>query len=238
MRASVREQILQLNAEFYQRFAQAFSDTRGRIQPGVLRAIQSVPEDHAILDLGCGNGNLAQALSQRGHRGRYLGLDSSHALLDAARSQSTHLQAQFMIADLADPSWPDPIEGIFPWIVAFAVLHHIPDSDLRVRIMKQTHAMLHPRGSLILSCWNFLASERLRGRIVPWDQTGLSEEMVDPGDYLLDWRRGGTGLRYVHAFTESSMCALADQAGFKVVQSYTSDGKGGNLGLYQQWQSI
>lgn len=238
MRTSVRRQLLQLNAEFYQRFAQAFSDTRGRIQPGVLRAIQSVPEDHAILDLGCGNGNLSQALAHAGHQGPYLGLDSSQALLETARGQSTHPQARFICADLADSGWADPIDGPFPLILAFAVLHHIPDGDLRMRVIKQVHALLKPKGTLILSCWNFLQSERLRARIVPWDQIGLRKEQVDPGDYLLDWRRGGYGLRYVHAFTQSSMRALADHGGFSVVESYTSDGKGGNLGLYQHWQPL
>jgi hypothetical protein len=31
---------------------------------------------------------------------------------------------------------------------------------------------------------------------------GLSANDVDPGDYLLDWRSGGEGLRYIHHFSE------------------------------------
>jgi hypothetical protein len=59
---------------------------------------------------------------------------------------------------------------------------------------------------------------------------------MDPGDYLLDWRQGGRGLRYVHHFSPPELTSLAQMTGFKVVESFSSDGEGGNLGLYQVWQ--
>ena len=67
---------------------------------------------------------------------------------------------------------------------------------------------------------------------------GLSSEDIDPGDYLLDWRRGGHGFRYVHHFSQDELLSLAEKTGFKVVESYLSDGEGGNLGLYQVWEKI
>jgi hypothetical protein len=90
-------------------------------------------------------------------------------------------------------------------------------------------------GELIVSTWNFLGSDRLRSRIQPWEAVGLAPRDVDPGDYLLDWRRGGTGLRYVHHFDPAELWALAAEAGFAVVESWRSDGEGGRLGLYQRW---
>ena len=71
------QQLLQLNAEFYQTFAIQFSDTRQRLQPGVLRMLEKISSQAAILDLGCGNGELARILAQKGFRGYYVGLDFS-----------------------------------------------------------------------------------------------------------------------------------------------------------------
>ena len=69
----------------------------------------------------------------------------------------------------------------------------------------------------------------------PWQAAGLQEADVDPGDYLLDWRHGGTGLRYVHHFSETELLEMADLSGFKVAETFYSDGENQRLGLYQVW---
>ncbi len=79
-------------------------------------------------------------------------------------------------------------------------------------------------------------SPRLRTRIVPWSEIDIDESDVEMGDYLLDWRRGGYGLRYVHYFSEEELQELADNIGFLVSKTYYSDGEGGRLGLYQVWE--
>ncbi len=64
---------------------------------------------------------------------------------------------------------------------------------------------------------------------------GLEDGQVDPGDHLLDWRHGGRGLRYVHAFESSELEELAGRAGFRRVRTYHADGQGGRLGRYEVW---
>ncbi len=61
--------------------------------------------------------------------------------------------------------------------------------------------------------------------------------MVDDGDALLDWRaeEGTTGYRYVHQFTEEELASYAKESKFKVVNTFYSDGREGNLALYQVW---
>jgi hypothetical protein len=54
----------------------------------------------------------------------------------------------------------------------------------------------------------------------------------------LDWRSGGEGLRYAHHFTAEELFGLADQVRMRVIDSFISDGDGGNLGLYQVWSPI
>ena len=80
-------------------------------------------------------------------------------------------------------------------------------------------------------------SEKLKSRIQPWQAIGLTDRDVDPGDYLIDWRSGGRGLRYVHHFDEQELEALAAACGFRVRQTFRSDGTNGLLGLYQVWET-
>lgn len=236
MDEQIAARLLRLNREFYQTFAQPFIETRKRLQPGVLRTIEDLSPEKAVLDLGCGSGELARELVRRGHRGRYVGLDMSKDLLTAALVDQPHPDARFVLADLADPDWHSGLSGPFERIFAFAVLHHIPGDALRLRLVREIRELLAASGSVTLSVWDFMASERLQARLVDWDVIGLRWEDVDDGDYLLDWRRGGHGLRYVHHFNEEELADLAARGGFSVEGTYRSDGEGGRLGQYQTWR--
>lgn len=237
----------QLNAEFYQTFAQHFSGTRLRLQPGVAKILKDLPPDLHLLDLGCGNGELAHALSQQGFAGCYTGLDSSEALLVIARQRiAGGFPADFIQADLSAAGWENELQQasdprlrpLYDGILAFAVLHHLPGWEARQQVLHQVHSLLSSHGRFIHSEWQFLNSPRLRGRLQPWEAIGLSSADVDPGDYLLDWRQGGYGLRYVHHFSFSELQELAAWTGFQISETFHSDGAGGNLGLYQVWLRV
>jgi 2-polyprenyl-3-methyl-5-hydroxy-6-metoxy-1,4-benzoquinol methylase len=238
MDASIAERLIEINREFYTRFGESFSATRRRLQPGVRRVLGMLQGEESILDLGCGNGELARALADRGHRGPYLGLDFSPPLLRDAESQPEGFSTNFMQADLTRPR---EIAELFlvnsNWdvVTAFAVLHHIPSIDLRLDILRVVHRLLKTDGMFVHSNWQFLSSESLRARIQPWEAVSLAESDVDAGDYLLDWRSGGHGLRYVHHYTEKELADYASATGFNVVDTFYSDGAGGRLGLYQVW---
>jgi len=239
MNAAIAQRLLELNRQFYQTFARPFSATRQRLQPGVRRILESIPLQANILDLGCGNGELWQALYRRGQRGSYIGLDFSPGLLEiaAANEPGSEAQASFIIADLASPVWEAelPTAG-YDRILAVAVLHHMPGEGLRRQVLEKVHHLLMPGGLFILSVWQFLNSPRLAARIQPWEHIGLHASQVDPGDYLLDWRHGGSGLRYVHHFSSQELEHLAKSTGFQVTGSFYSDGEDSRLGYYQTWQ--
>lgn len=209
-----------------------------QLQPGVQRLLNRFSSEDRFLDLGCGNGELAREMDRRGYQGTYVGLDFSPGLLDVARESSfRNLQSNFITADLTSPDWESIIPNQhFDIVLAFAVLHHLPGDDLRQLFLHNVLAHTEPMGHFFHSEWQFLRSERLRSRIQSWDNIGLSESDVEPGDYLLDWRRGGYGLRYVHHFTEDELADLATRTGFTVLETFFSDGEGGNLGLYQVWE--
>lgn len=271
MKANIAQRLIELNRQFYTEFGESFSATRGRIQPGVRRVLDSLKGDETILDLGCGNGELARTLARDSHRGAYLGLDFSLPLLADAGSIPEEFSAEFLAADLTS-DWSVIARSLraersdsevdaeatkqfqatseheiatpplaarndtFSIVFSFATLHHIPSHELRLNILKTVHDFLTEGGHFIHSNWQFLNSPRLRERIQKWSEFGLTVSDVDENDYLLDWRSGGRGLRYVHHFSEGELAELAVSSGFTIVQTFNSDGKEGNLAIYQEWR--
>jgi len=239
MNSEVAERLIELNRDFYTRFGDSFSATRHRVQPGVRRVLETLKGDEDILDLGCGNGWFARELAERGHRGAYLGVDFSLPLLRDAASYAGSFSATFKEVDLTKLAViSDQLSVTDNWslITAFAALHHIPSRELRLDILQTVHQLLKPNGLFIHSNWQFLNSEKLRSRIQDWSKAGISPDDVDPNDYLLDWRSGGEGLRYVHHFDKAELVELAEATGFQVKDVFYLDGETGNLGLYQVWR--
>lgn len=237
----VQSKLLDINQNFYDRFASSFSATRHQVQPGVTRLIQRLITCTSILDVGCGNGTLARALINWGYTGRYLGVDMSEHLLSKAREMTPDPPQgdfSFQLVDLANEDWQTSIpHQLNDWLTCFAVLHHLPGEDFQKRTVDAFAQLIHPRGHVTVSVWQWQNSPRMRKRVLPWSTVGLNPENLDEGDVLLDWRAGDTpGLRYVHTFTKESLTALAINAGFQVLESFYSDGKTGDLALYQVWQ--
>jgi 2-polyprenyl-3-methyl-5-hydroxy-6-metoxy-1,4-benzoquinol methylase len=240
MESIIAQQLLDLDRRFYTEYGHDFSATRERLQTGVLRVIESLRGDESILDLGCGNGELARTLSRRGHHGSYLGLDFSLPLLDEAEREDFAFPVQFMQADLVSDDWEHVIarNDMFDIVFSFAVLHHIPSLELRLQIIQKIDEHLKPDGMFIHSNWQFLNSPRLKARIQPWESIGLQGSDVDTNDYLLDWKRGGKGLRYVHHFDESELNDLAKASGFEIIETFYSDGENKKLSIYQAWKKL
>ena len=237
------QRLVALNTQFYQTFAVQFGQTRRRLQPGVRRWLDAGGagggESAALLDLGCGSGELLRELARRGWPGEYCGLDFSAGLLEQVRTElpeSAGLRLSLLQADLVQEDWSQALpRRRYPAVSAFAVLHHIPGQAARLELLRRVRACLEPGGRFILSNWQFLNSPRLAARIQPWPAAGFQPGELEPGDYLLDWRSGGSGLRYVHHFSASELESLAAACGLQVLEQYASDGEGGNLGLYQIW---
>jgi len=249
MKESVSKKLLDINDKFYQSFGAAFAETRHRIQPGVQRIVDERIKPGSWLDIGCGSGVLGQRLAQSGLQGSYLGLDFSEPLLAEARLGAEGLaphigfQLTYKSANLLLPDWADGLaEAAYDGILAFAVLHHLPGTENRGRLIRQIHGLLKPGGLFIHSEWQFDHNPKLAARVQPWTMVGLTADEVEQGDFLLDWRHytagqgDEPGLRYVHLFTEPELTALAESAGFTLIEQFESDGKTGNLGLYQVWQ--
>jgi tRNA (uracil-5-)-methyltransferase TRM9 len=237
------EHLRALNHEFYQTFAKPFADKRPRLQAGVVHALQQYPPDGNILDLGCGHGVLAQEVMASGFAGTYLGLDLSSGMVAQARKAVVHPRVRFLQADLSLKAWADRLPGLdptfappYPTVYSFASLHHVPGAARRGDLVREVSGLIQSSGLWILSVWDFLQSERLRERILPWSAARIDPDKVEQGDTLIDWRHEGRGLRYVHHFTPEELQDLGEQADFDVLETFRSDGENGRLGLYQVWK--
>src|SRR4026209_1903551 len=151
MESKTAARLIEMNREFYTRFGASFSATCHRIQPGVRRVLEMLKRDESILDLGCGNGELARELAKRGHRGPYLGVDFSLPLLREADlplmgiSQPDGFSAAFQQVDLTRLSaFSDQLSAAGQWslVTAFAVLHHIPSHELRLDMLKSIRDLI------------------------------------------------------------------------------------------------
>lgn len=204
-----------LNRSFYDSFAAEFSRSREAINPGITRALKSL-DLSAVLDVGCGDGRVRKMLPREC---QYVGLDFSAKLIGrAGQGQALPLQGDFVLADFSNPL---PVAAqTFPTVLCFAALHHLPE---RQTLMRELARTARPGGAVVVSVWQITHNERMRKKIV---------EDLGNGDYVLDWKSGGRGLRFVHEVTEEELRALAEAARLRVIEMYRSDGRSGNLGLY------
>ncbi len=236
MDANTADRLLALNRTFYASFARAFSDSRAESDPAITCILPYVPPAARVLDVGCGNGRVALLLDRERPGSEYVGLDVVPELVEMARESTRHtrrISVEFVMGDIACPGWTESVrDDGFDTVVALAVLHHIPGQDRRIAALREIAAALRPSGRAIISTWQFLDSARLRRKLVPWDELELGAHQLDPGDYLLDWKRGGRGLRYCHLIGADEVRTLARECGLSIVHTFRAGGREGNLSLF------
>lgn len=229
MKAEVVQQLLALNRSFYEELAAPFARSRTAPQPGFERLLAWLPIPcERVLDVGCGNGRFGQFLQANGVNAGYVGVDFSTPLLAKAAARQP---GDFYGRDLSQPDCLAEL-GQFDLVVCLAVLQHIPGRTNRQQLMQAMAGCLRANGRLFLANWQFMDSPRQRRKLQKWSQIGLSPAEVEENDYLLNWQRGGYGLRYVCHVGADETADLAQAANLCPVEQFRSDGREGNLSLY------
>jgi SAM-dependent methyltransferase len=108
-----------------------------------------VTKDSTILDLGCGTGNHACELAERGYQ--VFGIDTSEEMISVALNKQT--TASFKHARIDELS-----ESDFSFCYSlYNVINCLENLDELINFFKATHDRLRLRGVLIVECWNPIA---------------------------------------------------------------------------------
>jgi SAM-dependent methyltransferase len=223
-----------LNRRFYQTAAAEFDRSRGSGWPGWTRLLQWLPMERPlrVLDAGCGNGRLALFLNDVGVALDYTGVDSSPALLEAAKRalhglptvNATWVEADFIL------NFGVLAAGPFDFVGLFGVLHHVPGAQRRSDLIAALAQRTAPGGVMAVAAWRFLEHERFRQRIVP----APADLALEHHDYLLDWRAGPTpALRYCHYTDDTELDSLTRASGLTLIDAFRADGDTGDLNAYR-----
>lgn len=226
MNAETIARLNALNRAFYQITAADFDQTRTAPWPGWETLLPLLSTPLSVLDVACGNGRFGVFLFERlGINVTYHGVDSNPQLLSFAQTALSGYAARLEQRDILSEPLP---AGSYDLVVLFGMLHHIPGHDNRRDFMRTLAARVAPGGLLVFTAWCFYEYERFRQRIVPFPP----DLRVEPGDYLLDWRRGTRALRYCHYVDDQEHAALIQVTGLREVLTYRADGHSGDVNRY------
>ncbi|HEX2622957.1 MAG TPA: class I SAM-dependent methyltransferase [Phototrophicaceae bacterium] len=232
MEHSIRQRLNAINREFYRVTATEFDQTRQEAWRGWEPLLPYLSSITSVLDVGCGNGRFGVYLVQhlKAHL-KYHGIDSNPALLNLAAvslaNDAPTLQVQLDEHDIID-NLPDT--GQYDLVVLFGVMHHIPGYAERQGFIRKLAEQVTSGGVLAFACWRFYEFERFRERIIPWYETLRAE--IETHDYLLDWRRGTTALRYCHYVDDNEHTELIRASGLTELSTYRADGFSGTVNHY------
>jgi len=138
----------QVEPAFWDRMALKYSKQAVRYPDAyerwVARVKQLLTTSDRVLEVGCGTGTTALKFAP--HVGELLATDVSPAMIDIARKKANEAKLsglQFRTGTLADPSL-EP--GSFDVVMAFNVLHLLPDVPAA---FERAHELLRPGGLFI-----------------------------------------------------------------------------------------
>lgn len=203
----------------------------------------------SVLDVGCGNARLATFLTRAGYPLRYVGVDSSRGLLEAARERlelASSTTVELIEADFLSSGSPGDAlpKGPFDFVALFGVLHHVPGSDWRATLLRSLARRVATNGILAIAAWQFAGRPRFTRRRVEWRDLGpvlgkpIDEMKLEPGDALLRFGSDPTlPPRYCHQVAADEFDGIPkdlDSAGIavQVVGEYNADGADGDLNRY------
>ncbi len=250
MDQNIINQLNQINTDFYNTVATEFDESRQYFWYGW----EKIPplldrfQDIRVADIGCGNGRFGQFLLERCPQLKisYTGIDANQTLLDFAQETlqgkipALHLQQTDIVTELQnDVDFLQNQE--FQLVTSFGVFHHIPSYELRLKLLKYLLSKVTKDGFLVISFWQFMNFDRFQKKVIH-EQNSQTQELLkkyglnftdlENNDYILDWNRGQTALRYCHFTDETEQNKLITEAQAQLVKTYFADGKEGTVNQY------
>ncbi|PIR92938.1 hypothetical protein COT99_03540 [Candidatus Falkowbacteria bacterium CG10_big_fil_rev_8_21_14_0_10_43_10] len=226
MNKKTRDKLLNIVRQNYEDIADDFSDSRNYIWPElrVVIAIRQLAEKQPrkncnVLDLGCGNGRLAELFA--GQNSNYTGVEQSVKLSNLARQKLADLKITGNIITGDVLNLNSITDKKFDLVLCIAVLPHIPSAELRRYLLRQIKNHLASDGIFIITAWNLRAQWKYKKLI--WKhgaQKILGLNKMDFGDIVFPGFQQKSP-RYYHAFTENKLKKILIQAGYKINKLYS-----------------
>jgi ubiquinone/menaquinone biosynthesis C-methylase UbiE len=110
--------------------------------------LASITRDEAVLDVGCGTGNLTMAAKVRtGIDGEVYGIDAAPEMIQKAaqKAAESQLDIHYQVGLIEDISFPD---NKFDVVVSSLMLHHLP-KDLKRQGITEISRVLKPGGRFV-----------------------------------------------------------------------------------------
>lgn len=171
-----------------------------------------------VLDIGCGNGKLVSGLPKGVE---YTGTDFSKTLLEEARK--LHPEHVFFYGNVAEPShWNDLAK--FDAIFCVAVLHHIPEKEQQIFVLKEAKKHLKKGGFLYLTVWNLWQEKFLQNHLDSAELKKIDEKWVEI-PYDNKWKR------FCVAYDVQSLTDLVSEAGLDAQEIFYADREGNKSDL-------
>ncbi len=221
MKEEVAKKILEKVKADYAVIAPQFSAKRQKFWDEMRDFAESLGPGDRVLDLGCGNGRLYDALKEKSIN--YTGVDNSSELLNFAKKRwGENESRRFLPGDAINLDWwkGEKYDVVF----LIATLHHIPSEDLRKKVLENVGKILAKDGFLIMTNWALFRKKYLTlvAKNIILKLFGRSD--LDFGDAVVPWKSSETGKvmaeRYVHAFTLRELKRLVKRTGFEVLENF------------------
>ncbi len=157
-----------------------------------------------MLDIGCGNGKLVSGLPKGVE---YIGTDFSQTLLGEAKK--LYPNHDFRLGNIVEPEhW----EGLpkFDAIFCVAVLHHIPEQEPQLYVLRQAKRHLRKDGFIYLTVWNL------------WQEKFAQYQIGDHFEvpYNKQWKR------FCVPFDIQSLTDLVTESGMEIEEMFYADREG------------
>jgi len=120
-----------------------------------------VAKDDRVLDVGCGTGSLAWAITSMTAAAKIIGIDPSAGFLDYARSHYSDPRLVFELGDAQSLPYPN---ASFDCCLGLLVLRHIPDA---IKATSEMRRVSRPGGVLGTAMWDSSGGHQLNRCL--WD---------------------------------------------------------------------
>ncbi|MBI2037854.1 MAG: class I SAM-dependent methyltransferase [Candidatus Magasanikbacteria bacterium] len=210
--------IIHKTREDYNRIAQLFASTRYSAAE-LEKFKEFIHDDQYILDWGCGNGRLLYILENKTFH--YYGVDQSGELLKIAKKVHAEEVKKGAVKFFSNAKKEVKFkDSFFDLVFMVASFHHLPNSESRLKLLRQVYKEMKDKARLIITTWNLESN---------WAREKFKKDwkLLSENDYLIPWKtQEGEILaeRYYHYFTKKELKELLKKAGFKIEEMYYSKG--------------